>query len=136
MKMFLLIIIFFFAPIKNNISNLKNPINSGIDFLYKSQLETGEFKTYICKNKDMINCSFDSSPFATSCILYSIKNYKNNKIKIIYQKGNKFFTQRRRTWWYLEILDKKITKKYFSRFRWYFNYFIYLKKKFNTIWKQ
>jgi hypothetical protein len=79
-----------------NIENLSSPhlinesINNGINFLYKSQLEYGEFKTYACKDKKMTNCYFDSSPFITTFVLYSIKNIQNNKVKIMTNNSIKF----------------------------------------------
>ena len=72
----------------NNISlNLvDNSINNAINFLYVSQLEYGEFKTYACKDKEMANCYFDSSPFVTTFVLYSIKDIQNDKVESMTNK--------------------------------------------------
>lgn len=72
-------------------SELEISIVKAIDFLKENQLEDGELATY----EDSYN--FDSSPFITSLILYSLsflahENYEN-KGKTIIDKGVKFLVQ-------------------------------------------
>ena len=69
---------------------LNYSINSGIDFLYNSQLKDGEFSTYSCSEKEMINCYYDSSPFVTTFVLYSINEINNSKTIEIKQKAFQF----------------------------------------------
>ncbi len=52
---------------------LEHSISAAIDFLYHSQLPHGEFKTYASPDQEMgEQCDFDSSPFVTSLVVYSI----------------------------------------------------------------
>ena len=69
---------------------IQESIDRGVDFLYKNQLDYGEFKTYVCSDKLMKNCSFDSSPFLTTFVLYSIKDVKDERIKEIINESLHF----------------------------------------------
>jgi hypothetical protein len=72
------------------LKSIKDSIDKGIDFLYESQLDWGEFKTFACWNPWMIGSYFDSSPFITTFVLYSIKDVKNEKVKIITKRAIDF----------------------------------------------
>ncbi len=97
--LFLIIFLFFNLEKKENPNKLelKEKIDSilkeGIDFLYNSQLEDGEFKSYYCFDKQLNNCYFDSSPFVTTFILYSIKDISNSKISEINKIALKFLLE-------------------------------------------
>ena len=69
---------------------LNHSINLGIDFLYNAQLKDGEFSTYSCSEKEMINCYYDSSPFVTTFVLYSINEINNSKTIEIKEKALNF----------------------------------------------
>jgi len=80
----------------NNIFILRRvdiSINKAIDFLYKNQLEYGEFKTYLCLDKNMKDCNFDSSPFTTTFVLYALNDLKNEKAKHITEKAINFLLE-------------------------------------------
>jgi len=87
-----LILVFF--PIKYNQGDLMRDIDlsidKGIDFLFNDQLDYGEFKTLGCENKKMDNCFLDSSPFATTFVLYSLKDINDDRIKIMKSKALDF----------------------------------------------
>jgi hypothetical protein len=52
---------------------LGDSISKAIDFLVRSQLPHGEFRTYASPDPEMrARCVYDSSPFVTSLVLYSI----------------------------------------------------------------
>lgn len=70
--------------------NLGNSIERAIGFLYQSQLPWGEFKTLACWNRFMLASFFDSSPFVTSFVLYSLQGVKNEKVKKITEKAINF----------------------------------------------
>ncbi|MFB6088629.1 MAG: hypothetical protein ABEK36_02505, partial [Candidatus Aenigmatarchaeota archaeon] len=53
-------------------------------------MDHGEFKTYACHEKDMKKCHFDSSPFITTFVLYSIKDVNNNKAHSMTERGINF----------------------------------------------
>ncbi len=75
------------APTKKELSH---SISNAVDFLYESQLKYGEFETYACRRKDMIECHFDSSPFVTTFVLYSTRNIPTNKVTIMREKAVNF----------------------------------------------
>ena len=75
---------------KISVQDINNSINKGINFLYENQLDYGEFKTFACSDLLMQNCSFDSSPFITTFVLYSIKNIKNEKVEVMTNKAIDF----------------------------------------------
>lgn len=72
-------------------SVISQSIENGIDFLYYSQLPTGEFKTWACDKND--SCYYDSSPFVTTFVLYSIKNIKDQRVETMTHKGIDFLLQ-------------------------------------------
>jgi hypothetical protein len=53
---------------------INQSIGRGLDFLQGAQLDHGEFSTYGCEDHEMTLCEFDSSPFVTAQVLYSIKD--------------------------------------------------------------
>jgi hypothetical protein len=73
-----------------SLQEINNSINKAIDFLYENQLDYGEFKSLICGDKFMLTCFFDSSPFVTTFVLYSLKDVKNKKIGIMANKAIDF----------------------------------------------
>jgi|TARA_B100000315_G_scaffold241545_1_gene262519 hypothetical protein len=93
--LFFLILIILISTLNKPQSNtqlkeIDNSINKAINFLYENQLNNGEFKTYACHDINMTNCYFDSSPFITTFVLYSIKDVKNEKVDIITNKAINF----------------------------------------------
>ena len=69
---------------------IENSIEKAIDFLYKDQLPFGEFKTYACWNPLMLASYYDSSPFVTAFVLYSISGIENEKVKKMTEKAIDF----------------------------------------------
>ena len=60
---------------------LEHSISKAIDFLYRSQLPYGEFKTYASPDQEMGDQAYiDSSPFVTSIVLYSISSVSGPKV--------------------------------------------------------
>lgn len=83
-------------------------ISKSTAFLYKSQLPYGEFRTYASSDKTMAsNCVFDSSPFGTALILYSISFVDNVKVKEMTEKALRFFVE--------EMEDRGIWRYWTSR---------------------
>ena len=64
--------------------------DKAIDFLYQNQLTDGEFPTDSCTDEAMQNCVYDSSPFVTSFVLYSLKDSDNQKVAEMKDKGLAF----------------------------------------------
>ncbi len=96
-------------------SKLEMSIFKAIDFLSQNQLDDGEFPTYEDSFEKL--SKFDSSPFATSLILYSlnflVSDDSNNKVKQIIDKGLKFLIQERELgdlWRYWSSKNEKHTK--------------------------
>ncbi|MGB6295605.1 MAG: UbiA family prenyltransferase, partial [Rivularia sp. (in: cyanobacteria)] len=96
-------------------SKLEMSIVKAIDFLSQNQLDDGEFPTYEDSFEKL--SKFDSSPFATSLILYSLNflasDNSNNKVKQIIDKGLKFLIQERELgdlWRYWSSKNEKHTK--------------------------
>jgi len=73
-----------------NVYHINSSINKAINFLYENQLDYGEFKTLACTDIYMQNCYFDSSPFITTFVLYSIKDIKDKKVEIMTNKAIDF----------------------------------------------
>ena len=78
-------------------NQLKVSVNKGLDFLLKNQLDYGEFKTEICNRyKDSFErvveeWTFDSSPFATALILYSLNFIEGDeRVQKLREQGLKF----------------------------------------------
>lgn len=69
---------------------IADSIGGAINFLYENQLDHGEFKTFACWNPWMFGHYFDSSPFATTFVLYSLKDIKDEKVKIMTKKAIDF----------------------------------------------
>lgn len=75
------------------ISRLASAITRGIDFLYKSQLSYGEFRTCASADRDNSHrCYFDSSPFVTSFVVYSLNFSNDPRVQEIKKKALRFFT--------------------------------------------
>ena len=70
--------------------NVENSIERAIDFLYQRQLPWGEFKSLACWNPWLLGSYFDSSPFITSFVLYSLKDIRNERVKIMTEKAINF----------------------------------------------
>jgi len=77
-------------PINNGVNSIGNSISRAIDFLYQNQLPWGEFKALACWNRFLLGSYFDSSPFVTSFALYSLKDIKDQKVKIMTKKAISF----------------------------------------------
>lgn len=75
---------------------INRSLEKAIAFLYESQLDYGEFRTYRCRSEqyeEMSECAFDSSPFATALILYSVRNLNDNaQVADITRKGLEFLS--------------------------------------------
>jgi hypothetical protein len=72
-------------------SDIHHSISKAIDFLYSSQLEYGEFQTYAWRDAAHSENGYsDSSPFATSLVLYSISYVKDARIQAIADKALNF----------------------------------------------
>jgi len=69
---------------------IEDSIQGAINFLSESQLNYGEFKTYASWNPWFLPSFFDSSPFVTTFVLYSLKDLKNEKVKIMTKKAIDF----------------------------------------------
>lgn len=75
-------------------SNLENSINRAIDFLVKSQLPDGEFETYVARaNNSEDEYRFDSTPFTTSLVLYSLSFLTTPQTEKMRAKGLDFLAQ-------------------------------------------
>lgn len=71
-------------------SRLLSCIQRSLTYLSDSQLEYGEFRTYISKDPELEVCWFDSSPFVTSQVLYSLSFFDNQISKKMREKGINF----------------------------------------------
>jgi len=72
------------------IERINESIDKGIDFLAANQMDNGEFKTFASRDQDMRNSYFESSPFITPFVLYSIREVNNEKVPGIIEKGTNF----------------------------------------------
>lgn len=73
---------------------IERALNSALDFLQESQLPHGEFITQAAENATMTKgCAFDSSPFTTAFVLYSISFQRDARIESITAKGLKFLQE-------------------------------------------
>jgi len=93
MKLKIIAFLLFLIGSSNQMNEIERSIDKGLNFLYQNQLDYGEFKTYACDEKDMLNCELDSSPFVTTFVLYSIKDINTDKKKVASEKGLKFLLQ-------------------------------------------
>jgi len=74
------------------IVGLTTAIERGIEFLDGNQLPSGEFKSFRSTDPTMEqDCEFDSSPFPTALIAYSLSFSDSPKAKEIIKKTIKFF---------------------------------------------
>src|SRR5258708_7899210 len=54
--------------------NIESAIHSAIDFLARAQLADGEFKTVLGSDPTLTDGEWDSSPFVTSLMAYSLRH--------------------------------------------------------------
>jgi len=90
-----IVIAFTFNEILNSFFTytIKSSIDKALNFIYKNQLDYGEFKTFACSDILMQNCYFDSSPFVTTFILYSIKDLKDKKVESMTKEAANFLLE-------------------------------------------
>lgn len=74
-------------------------ISKSLDLLHQNQLDYGEFKTYFSLDKAMMpgTCSFDSTPFTTSFVIYSISFIEDPRVNQMRQKAIRFLVEERET---------------------------------------
>ncbi len=74
-------------------------ISKSLDFLCQNQQNYGEFKTYLSIDEAMVpdTCTFDSTPFTTALILYSIRFIEDPKVSQMTQKAIQFLVEERET---------------------------------------
>lgn len=69
-------------------------LSKALEFLHHSQLPYGEFRTYACPDDEMgEGCEFDSSPFATSLILYAISHVDSPIVHEMTAKALRFLQE-------------------------------------------
>ena len=70
---------------------LERVIAKAINSLCNSQLAYGEFKTYAASDETFSEeCRFDSSPFATAFVLYSISFWRDARVRVMTARGLDF----------------------------------------------
>lgn len=71
---------------------INSAIEKGLDFLHRNQLSSGEFKSYRSTHPTMAeDCEFDSSPFPTSLIAYSLSFSKSSIAQEMIKRAIDFF---------------------------------------------
>lgn len=70
---------------------IQDAVSRAIDFLYKNQLDSGEFRVFASHNPEMQECYQDSSTFITTFVLYSLKDMDNNRVKDMTKKPFHFY---------------------------------------------
>lgn len=70
--------------------SVSKAIEAGVDFLSSQQLTYGEFRTYACADESMTQCLFDSSPFGTTFVLFSLKTLGTEPVVDINKRGLDF----------------------------------------------
>jgi len=60
---------------------IANSLDKAIDFLYRSQLPWGEFKTLASWNFLMMPTYYDGSPFGTGLILHNLKGLNDERTR-------------------------------------------------------
>lgn len=68
---------------KNKMDEIASSVDKGLTFLLQKQADYGELKSEMCEKKELDDCSFVSSLFTTSSIVYSIQDIKNEKAQKI-----------------------------------------------------
>jgi hypothetical protein len=63
-----------------------------ITFLYDSQLACGEFRTYASSDETLKECRFDSSPFVTALVLYSVGFCHDPRVQPMTARGLDFLS--------------------------------------------
>jgi hypothetical protein len=84
------------APSKNK---REVAISNALDFLYQNQMNYGEFKTYLSIDEAMASdtCTFDSTPFTTALVLYSIRFIEDPRVSQMTHKAIQFLVEERET---------------------------------------
>ncbi len=85
-------------------------LDRAIDFLYRSQLPWGEFKTLASWNFLMIPAYYDSSPFGTGLILHNLKGLNDKRVSKMIDKAITFLLsekEERGTWRFWTSRNKK-----------------------------
>jgi len=94
-----------------NLTSLESSISDGIEFLHRNQLGHGEFRTYASPDSNMQRIlHFDSSPFVTTFVLYSIDFVDDGRVDEMTRKGLDFLSseeERGGTWRYWTSLNDK-----------------------------
>lgn len=71
---------------------INSAIEKGLNFMHQNQLPSGEFKSFRSTHPTMAeDCEFDSSPFPTSLIAYSLSFSESLKAKEMINRAIKFF---------------------------------------------
>lgn len=71
---------------------VSDAIDKGLDFLCENQLDYGEFETYACPATGD-ECYFDSSPFVTGLIAYSLSEVKEKRVDEMVNKATGFLLE-------------------------------------------
>ena len=72
-------------------TRLNAAITAAIDFLHRSQLPYGEFRTYAARDKRLrIDCRFDSSPFVTAWVMDCLISWRGAQVKRMTSRALKF----------------------------------------------
>lgn len=79
--------------------SIATSISKSLDFLHQNQLDYGEFKTYFSLDKAMMpgTCTFDSTPFTTTFVIFSISLIKAPRVSQMIQKAIQFLVEERKT---------------------------------------
>ena len=74
-----------------SIHTVERSIQAALDFLYRSQLAHGEFRTFASEHESMEGDSvFDSSPFVTSFVIYSLGFLQEARVDEMTARGLDF----------------------------------------------
>ncbi|MDA2926463.1 terpene cyclase/mutase family protein [Acidobacteria bacterium AH-259-G07] len=69
-------------------------LRKAIDFLFRSQLPSGEFRTYSSRDPELLKgCVVESSVFGTSCVLYGLEFVAYPSVEHMRKKGFNFLTE-------------------------------------------
>jgi hypothetical protein len=80
-----------------SLNSIAVSISKSLDFLCENQLNYGEFKTYLSIDEAMMpdTCTFDSTPFTTALILYSIRFIENPRVSLMTKRAIQFLIEER-----------------------------------------
>jgi len=77
--------------VAQHLEKIADACEFGHHFLYERQLPSGEFTSYRSRHPEMLDdCVFDSSPFPTALISYSLSFFSSEKAKEMLQKSCRF----------------------------------------------